>query len=158
MNTKDLLLQQTHQAFSGGEMSLKASLQGLSQQAESWRPSPGAATIEEILYHVAKCKIEYCKQGFAKWEGDYDRPLGEIDKMLELLDRAQAHMAECLEACTHEQLAGPIATQFHGESAAHFFSVMITHDLWHGSQMDMIRRAHDPSAKKYPYGPMADGR
>lgn len=151
VHVKKSLLKQTDQAFSGNdEMSLKAFLSDLSQEEASWRFNDTTWTIEEILYHVASCKIEYCRQGFGKWQSDYGKPLGRIDRMMELLDRAQEHLLECLRECSEQDLTKPIATAFHGESAAHFFSIMLMHDISHGAQIGMIRRAYGSRTDFYP--------
>ena len=40
----------------------------------------------------------------------------------------------CLESCTEESLELPIPNH-HGKSAAHFFWIMIMHDLYHAGQI-----------------------
>ena len=143
MNVKELLLKETHEAFSANEeMSLMASIQRLTQEEASWRLNDTTWTIEEILYHVASCKIEYCKQGFGKWDGNYDKPLGEVHRAIELLDRAHEHLVQCLLECREEDLDAPIPTRPHGESAAHFFWIMIMHDICHAAQIRTIQRAY----------------
>ena len=141
MNTKELLTKQTKQAFKG-EMSLMGALKDICQEEASWRLNETTWTIDEIIYHVAACKIEYCKQGFGKWDSEYSRTVGDIQASLDLLNMAQEHLTECLSNCTLEDLDRPISTQFHGQSAAHFFWIMIMHDISHGAQIDMIRRAY----------------
>lgn len=142
MTVKDLILKQTHNAFSGDdEMSLKASVYGLTQEEASWRLNDKTWTIEEIIYHVAYWKIEYCRQGFGKWKGEVGKIIG-IDKTIELLDTANEHLMKCLNELSEQDMAIPIKTKFHGESAAHFFSIMIMHDISHGAQIRTIRRAY----------------
>ena len=159
MNVKEQLMIRMQAAFAGDEeMSLTAAARGLTPAEAAWPMNAATPTIEEILYHVAKWKIEYCRQGFGKWQEPYGRPFGDPPAMLALLDKAQAHLVACLTSCSPDEMDKPLPIRFHGESAAHFFSVMITHDLWHGAQIDMIRRAHDPPAEDIPYGPMADAR
>jgi len=63
VNTKELLMKQTKEAFDG-EMSLMSALLDLSQEEASRRLNDRTWTIEEIIYHIASCKIEYCRQGF----------------------------------------------------------------------------------------------
>ncbi|MFC1716508.1 DinB family protein [Candidatus Poribacteria bacterium] len=61
MTAKKLIIKQMDDAFSGDdEMSLKASLGKLTQEEASWRPNDKTWTIEEIIYHIAYWKIEYC--------------------------------------------------------------------------------------------------
>ena len=153
MNIKSLLLKQTDEAFSGDdEMSLKASLADLTQEEAAWRFNDTTWTIEEILYHVASCKIEYCKQGFGKWSSEYDKPIGDLAEMINLLDRAQEHLVECLQVCSEKDLGKPIKIDFHGESAAHFFWIMLMHDISHGAQIAMIRRAYGSRTDFYAMG------
>lgn len=135
-STKDLLLHQTFLAYEGDpEMSLKASLRGVTDEVASRRLVNESWTIEEIVYHVASCKIEYCKQGFGCWEGDYDKPWGDFAAVVRLLDCAQEHLVSCLQGCSETDLAKPLPMRFHGESAAHFFTVMLTHDIAHAGQI-----------------------
>lgn len=150
MSQKDLLLDQTHLAYSGDpEMSLKASLEGITQEIASRELCPESWTIEEMVFHVASAKIEYCKQGFGQWTGGYDKPLGDIEQIIRLLDRAQKHLVDCLESCSEKDLSRPIATRFHGESAAHFFSIMIIHDIAHAAQIRTRQRAFGVRAGDY---------
>ncbi len=142
MTTKALLIAQTRRAFDGDpEMSLKCSLAELQAEELTRRDNAELWTIGEILYHVASVKIEYCKQGFGRWDESHGRPVADLAALLDLLDRAQAHLLECLADCDEEDLARPLATQYHGESAAQFFSVMIAHDIAHGAQIRALRRA-----------------
>ena len=150
MTPKDLLLKELNDAFSGDdEMSLKASLENLTQEEASWRPNDTTWTIEEILYHIASCEIEYCRQGFGK-AIEYGKPIGDIDGMLDLVDKAHELLTQCLGNCSAEDLESPIKTQCHGESAAHFFWVMIMHHVSHAAQIRSIRRAYGSRAHFYP--------
>lgn len=149
MNIKELLTKQTQEAFAG-EMSLMSALRDLSPEEACWRFNDKTWTIEEIVYHVASCKIEYCKQGFGKWETDYAKPIEDLEAMLALLAKAQDHLMHCLAGCTLADLDRPINTKFHGQSAAHFFWIMIMHDINHGAQIEMIRRAYGTRTDFYP--------
>ena len=147
MTAKELLLEHTHQAFSGDpEMSLKAALTGVTQAEASWRLNAETNPVEKIVHHLAACKIMYLRQGFGKWKGpdESERAVG-IEATIALLDQAQEHLMDCLRACSAEDLAKPVPIQFHGESAAHFFWVMLMHDLCHGGQIQIIRRAYEQS-------------
>lgn len=150
MKAKELLLKQLHDAYAGDdEMSLKASLGNFSEKEVSWRMNDTTWTIEEILYHVAACEIEYCRQGFG--EGlEHGKPIGDIEGMVALLDRAHAHLVGCLEALPEEDLDKPIPTEWHGESAAHFFWIMIMHRISHAAQIRAIRRAYGSRTHYYP--------
>ena len=70
--------------------------------------------------------------------------------MLALLDEAHAHLAGCLETCSEDDLDKPIPTQWHGESAAHFFWVMVMHRVSHAAQIRAIRRAYGSRTHFYP--------
>ena len=151
MDAKDLLLKQLQDAFSGDdEMSLKASLGDLTHEEASWRLNDTTWTIEEILFHIASCEIEYCKQGFGKWQSEYDKPIGDMDKMMELVDKAHEHLVQCLQGCSEEDLGEPIETKYHGKSAAHFFWIMIMHRVSHAAQIRTIRRAYGSRTHFYP--------
>jgi uncharacterized damage-inducible protein DinB len=150
LDAKQLLLKQLHDAYErDDEMSLQASLGDLSQEEASWRMNETTWTIEEIVYHVAACEIEYCRQGFGQGM-DYDKPIGDIDQGLELLDRAHALLVSCLEALPEEALGEPIPTDWHGESAAHFFWIMVMHRVSHAAQIRTLRRAYGSRTHYYP--------
>lgn len=150
MNPKELLLEQLHDAFEGDdEMSFKASLGGLTPQKAAWRLNDTTWTIEEILYHVASCEIEYCRQGFDLTVA-CERTVGDPGATLALLDRAHALLTQCLQACREEDLGKPIPTQLHGQSAAHFFGVMVMHRVSHAAQIRTIRRAFGSRTDFYP--------
>ena len=143
MNAKELLQKQTHEAFAGDdEMSLMAAVRRLAQEEAAWKPNRETGTIEQIVHHVAACKIMYCKQAFGDCPLEDDVPVGDLGKTLDWLDRTHQHLAERLEAIGLEDLASPVPTKFHGESAAHLFWVLLMHDLCHGGQIQMIRRQY----------------
>ena len=143
MNTKDLLLKQTDDAFSGENgMSIKASLKELTQEEASWRLNDTTWTIEEILYHLAECNIECCKQGFGGWKSEYGKPIGDIDKMLDLLDASHEYFVQCLQECSEEDMEKPIEAGFPAKSTTDFFWIMIMHDVSHAAQIRAIRRAY----------------
>ena len=143
MNAKELLQKQTREAFAGNdEMSLKVALKGLEQAEAGWRPNSETSSIEGIVRHVAACKVMYCKQAFGDCPLEDDLPLGDLGKTLDWLDRAHQHLTERLEAIGLAELDSPVPTQFHGESAAHLFWILLVHDLCHGGQIQMIRREY----------------
>jgi uncharacterized damage-inducible protein DinB len=152
MNAKALLLKQLQDCYSGDdEMSLLASLGGLSADEASWRLNETTWTIAEILYHLYSCEIEYCKQGFGQ-SIPYDKPLGDIKALLGRLDQAHALMVRCLEECPEGALDQPIPTRWHGESAAHFFWIMVMHRVSHAAQIRALRRAYGSRTGFYPIG------
>jgi uncharacterized damage-inducible protein DinB len=150
MNAKELLLKQLNDAYSGDdEMSLQASLGDLTPEEAAWRLNDKTWTIAEIVHHIASCEIEYCRQGFGQGV-EYDKLLGDVPRLLELLHRAHALLVRCLEQCSLETLDQPIPTAWHGESAAHFFWIMIMHRVSHAAQIRTIRRAYGSRTHYYP--------
>lgn len=140
---KDLLIMQTIDAFEvDPEMSLLSSVQNLTQPESEWKLNETTWTIEEILYHVASCKILYCQQGFARWSEPVEKPFGNIQAMLELNRKAHDHLLSCLQQCSEEDLSKPIPIRCHGKTAANFFWIMLMHDVNHGAEIKMIRRAY----------------
>ena len=141
LTAKTLLLKQTREAFSvNDEMSLLAALHTITQEEASWQPAPGLRTAEQIVRHLAWCKSWYCQQGFARPMLTIDENAHNIAEALQLLTAAHQTLTDCLESCPDDALNEPIPTQFHGESAAHFFWIMLMHDLWHAGQIKTRRR------------------
>ncbi|MGA3067917.1 MAG: DinB family protein [Tepidisphaeraceae bacterium] len=156
---KQLLISQTAGAFSGRpDMSLKASLEKITQDEASWRPSDDVPTIDQLVRHIAWSKSSFCRRGFGTAmplsdpdindDGDTpglpaEFPCGAgwaaclapgIHRAIELLDQAQAVLTQCLESCDEEALDRPIPTH-HGKSAANFFWIMLMHDIYHAGQI-----------------------
>jgi uncharacterized damage-inducible protein DinB len=159
LTPKQLLIKQTAEAFSGRtDMPLMASLEGITQEEASWRPDENTPTIEQIVRHVAWAKSHYCRQAFAtpmaladeSVNDDGDSPglplefpcgagwgaslAGGIDQAVQLLKEAHRNLTECLESYPQDLLENPIPTH-QGKSAAHFFWIMIMHDLYHAGQI-----------------------
>ena len=85
------------------------------------------------------------------WEGtEYGRTIGDVGQGLTLLDQAHKLLVGCLEALPEEALDEPIPTQWHGESAAHFFWIMVMHRVSHAAQIRTIRRAYGSRTHYYP--------
>ena len=140
MTANELLRHQTQLAFDRDtEMSMKASLRDVTEEMANWKDG-GALTksIAEIVWHVAWAKLWYCQQAFGL-DTEVDEPSAYAAK-LERLDEAQARLLECLEGRTEQQLAEPVDTQFHNESAAHLFSILAIHDVSHGASIRAIKR------------------
>ena len=156
MNSKELLLKQLMDCYSGDdEMSLLASLGDLTAEEASWRMNDTTWTIADILYHLYSCEIEYCKQGFGRAigaDGVYEKPLDDVPALLALLDQAHALMVRCLSECSKKALEQPIPTQWHGESAAHFFWIMVMHRVSHAAQIRTLRRAYGSRTHYYSIG------
>ena len=143
MTQKELLIKQTAEAFSDDdEMSVQASLWQLDPEAAAWKPNDETGTIEEIVHHLAWCKIWYAKQAFGPCDIADDVPTGDLERTIGWLKETHAHLAKCLAEIDPEDLDKPVPTKFHGESAAHLFWIMLMHDLSHAGQIQIIRRQH----------------
>jgi hypothetical protein len=150
VKAKDLLLKQLHDSYAGDdEMSLQASLADLTLEEAAWRMNATTWTIAEIVFHLYSCEIEYCKQGFEQ-SVLYGKPPGDVAALLGFLDQAHALLVHCLEACPEEALDQPIPTRWHGESAAHFFWIMVMHRVSHAAQIRTLRRAYGSRTHYYP--------
>lgn len=148
---KDLLIMETIDAFEANdEMSLLSSVINITQQEAEWKPNETTWTIEEILYHIASCKIFYCQQGFSRWTETVEKPFGDIQAMIELNRKAHDHLLACLKNCTEDGLLKPIPTRCHGKTAANFFWIMLMHDVNHGAEIKAIRRAYGSLTDYYP--------
>ena len=159
LTPRQLLIKQTAAAFADSpDMSLKAALAHVTQEEADWRPDiddgDPIPSIEEIVRHIAWAKSTFCHNGFdapmvltdpaVNDEGDhadlpwefpcgaaYGRDLAPgIDGALGLLEQAHRVLTQCLESCSDDSLGQPIPAQ-HGKSAAHFFTTMLMHDLYH---------------------------
>jgi hypothetical protein len=171
---KGLLLKQTADAFSGRpDMSLMASLQGITQEEASWRPDTNTPTAEQLVRHVAWAKSMYCHQGFGTplavidesvtdigdaagvpWEFPCGAAWGcslatGVEEAVRLLEQSHRVLAECLEACPEEALARPVPTR-HGKSAANVFWILLMHDLYHAGQIRTRRTLCRAAAAQSP--------
>lgn len=156
VTARELLRLMTAQAYNGDEMSLLCGV-----FARKWVPpdnlvpdpernltagdakkrAPGwDQSILDLLRHVAECKAMYMEQAF----GAPSEPFGALGdglrSLLEYLDATQKYLVSCLDKMPDEDLAKPVATQCHGESAANLFWVLAQHDIHHGSQIKLLRR------------------
>jgi hypothetical protein len=159
LTAKQLLLQQTAEAFGGRpDMSLLAALGGITQDEASWTPDAAKPSVEQLVRHVAWAKSQYCRQGFGQpmvvndptvnEDGDSaelpaEFPCGAawgrkgepgIAGAIRLLEQSHQGLTACLAACSDEALERPIPNR-HGKSAAHFFWVMLMHDVYHAGQI-----------------------
>jgi DinB superfamily len=159
LSAKQLLLKQTAEAFSGRpDMPLMASLDGITQPEASWRQDESTPSIEQIVRHVAWAKSRFCQEGFGRdmvliddrVDGEGDSPdlprlfpcgaawgkdlAPGIGGAVRLLEQSHRVLRQCLESCSDEALDQPIPTH-HGKSAAHFFWIMLMHDLYHSGQI-----------------------
>jgi hypothetical protein len=159
LTAKQLLIRQTAEAFRGrADMPLMAALDGITPEEAAWRPDGATPSVEQVVRHVAWAKSWYCRQGFGRPmvladpsvndDGDSpdvpcEFPCGAgwgrdqapgVGGAVVLLEQAHRVLTECLESCSDESLERPIPTR-HGASAAHFFWVMLMHDLYHAGQI-----------------------
>lgn len=159
LTAKQLLLKQTAEAFSGRpDMPLMASLVGIAQDEASWQPDEATPSVEQLVRHLAWAKSRYCYEAFgrpmvlddpsvnadgdsshlpaefpcgAAW-GDHSAP--GIDQAIKLLEQSHRLLTECLESFPEEAMDQPLPTR-HGRSAAHFFWILLMHDLCHAGQI-----------------------
>jgi hypothetical protein len=169
LTAKQLLLRQTAEAFSGRpDMPLMAALEGITEQEASWQPSAATPSIEQLVRHIAWAKSRYCQEGFDRpmvvddpsvnGDGDsaalpWEFPCGAawglthapgIAGAINLLQQSHQVLTACLENCSDEALAQPIPNR-HGKSAAHFFWIMLMHDLYHAGQIRTRRTMYAAS-------------
>jgi hypothetical protein len=156
---KQLLVKQTANAFDGRpDMSLMASLQGITQEEASWRPDANTPTAEQLVRHVAWAKARYCHEGFGvpmpvadpcvDDNGDaagvpWEFPCGAawgcsiaagIGEAVALLEESHRVVTRCLDACCEEALSRPVPTR-HGKPAANLFWILLMHDAFHAGQI-----------------------
>ncbi|HEV2973255.1 MAG TPA: DinB family protein [Pirellulales bacterium] len=171
LSAKQLLVKQTAEAFRGRpDMPLMASLDGITQEEASWLPDESTPSIEQLVRHIAWAKSRYCCRGFGRTmvivdeyvddNGDSadlpaEFPCGAawgsgiaagISEAVKLLEQSQRILTECLESCSDEALEQPIPTN-HGKSAAHFFWIMLMHDLYHAGQIRTRRTMYRATAR-----------
>ena len=163
---KSLLLHQTDLPFSARpDMSLMACLKDITQSEADYRPSAGTPTTEHLIRHVAWTKSHDCHEAFGHPmviedpDTDYNTgdhpslphefPCGSawgqlqspsVTGAIALLEQAHKNLVACLQAVPDELLDQPLPTR-HGKSAAHFFSIMLIHDLYHAGQIRSRRTA-----------------
>ena len=158
MTTRDLLLHQTRLAFDvDEEMSLKASLSDVTEEAANWQPQGMDKTIADIVWHVAWAKLWYCEQAFGEVPISLDEPASYAEKM-ERLDQAQDHLLRCLEGCSEQWLANPVPTKFHNASAAHLFTILAIHDVSHGATIRARKRLYTAAAANHRVEPTQETR
>ena len=155
LTAKQLLLKQTAAAYADSpDMSLKSALAHVTPREAAWQPDDDTPSIEQLVRHIAWAKSSYCRDAFAApmpiddpavnedgdhadlpWEfpcgAAYGRDLAPgIAGALELLEKSHRQVLGCLESCVDDALDEPVSTR-HGKSAAHFFTTMLMHDLYH---------------------------
>ena len=171
LTAKELLLKQTAEAFSGRpDMPLIAALEGITPAEASWRPDAATPSIEQLVRHLAWAKSRYCHEAFGRpmvvddpsvngdgdsaelpWEFPCGAAWGQalspgIAGAIDLLLKSHQVVTACLENCSDHALNEPIPTR-HGKSAAHFFWILVMHDLYHAGQI-RTRRTMYPSMRR----------
>ena len=165
---KQLLVTQLTQSFEGRkDMPLMGVLADISDEQAGWQSTATTPSIDQLVRHIAWSASVYCRDGFGtpmvaedpgvSAEGDtegipWEFPCGSgfgrtshpgIAGAIDLLRRSQATMLGCLEALPDEALDRPIPNR-HGRTAAHFFWIMIMHNLYHAGQIRTRRTMHSP--------------
>ena len=130
---------------------LRGSIRGLSRDAISWRPAPGAHNIWEIALHAAYWKyvvrrrLTGAKRGAFPLEGSnfFTRPAAGASSMrdwkadLALLDRMHDELRQTVSAMTAAQLKRPLAS---GRPASWMVEGAAAHDLYHAGQIQLLKR------------------
>ena len=130
---------------------LRGSIRGLSLDAISWRPAPGAHNIWEIALHAAYWKyvvrrrLTGAKRGAFPLEGSnfFTRPAVGVSSMLDwkadlaLLDRMHDELRQTVSAMTAAQLKRLLAS---GRPASWMVEGAAAHDLYHAGQIQLLKR------------------
>ena len=105
--------------------------------------------VQEVTKQVEQYKKDYITDARRKATATYDKIVSDgkqqaadleskgrqnLDEAIKLLETSHAILTKCLETLPDEALDQPIPTH-HGKSAAHFFWIMIMHDLYHAGQI-----------------------
>lgn len=159
LTAKQLLLTQLAEGFEGRkDMTLMGVLSGIADEEAAWQPAPLGASIDGLVRHIAWSEGVYCREAFGTpmvlddpgvdangdtagipWEFPCGSGYGRdshpgITGAIDLMTRTHHVMLDCLRALPDEALDQPINTR-HGKTAAHFFWVMIMHDIYHAGQI-----------------------
>ncbi len=139
-SVKELLLQQTAEAFSGrADMSIMGALKDITDAEGSWRVEAGVPTIEEIVRHVA-------------WEFPCGAAFGRelkpgIVGAVELLDQAQGVLRGCLEAIPEAALDEAIPAR-HGKSGKFFLDHADARRVSRGDDSDAADAVEDREERR----------
>ncbi len=90
---------------------------------------------------MADCKAMYLTQAFGQPPEPFPPAGDTLGSLLAYLDAVQRYQAACLQGLSDEALDQPVPTSGHGESAAHLFWVLAQHDVYHGTQIGMVRES-----------------
>ena len=145
MTCKELLLHETRRAHDWDEMCMLSAVRGLTTEVARREPEAlWHQSIWQIIHHVAVCQLIYMKQAFGEPSEPIPEPGDTIESLLEYLDACYRYRLQCLERIDEKGLAEPVPTDWHGESAADLFWVMIQHDVNHAGQIVVLREALEP--------------
>ncbi len=142
MSPKELLLHETKRAHDWDEMCMLGAVRGLTTEVAGRQPEGlWHQSIWQVIHHVAICQLMYMKQAFGEPVEPIPEPGETIESLLEYLDACYRYRLACLERIDEEDLARPVATDWHGETAANLFCVMVQHDVNHAGQIMVLREA-----------------
>ena len=130
---------------------LRGSIRGLSLDAISWRPAPGAHNIWELVVHAAYWKyivrrrLLGAKRGSFPLEGSnfFARPgtggstMRDWQADVALLDQMHDELRATVAALTPAQLKRPLAS---GRPASWMVAGAAAHDLYHAGQIQLLKR------------------
>ena len=130
---------------------LRGSIRGLSLDAISWRPAPGAHNIWELVVHAAYWKYVVRrrllgeKRGSFPLEGSnfFARPGPSASTMrdwkadIALLDQMHGGLRATVAALTPAQLRRRLAS---GRPASWMIAGAAAHDLYHAGQIQLLKR------------------
>ena len=130
---------------------LRGSIRGLSLDAISWRPAPGAHNIWELVVHAAYWKyivrrrLLAAKRGSFPLEGSnfFERPgpggstPGDWKKDVALLDQMHDELRATVAPLTPAQLKRRLAS---GRPASWMVQGAAAHDLYHAGQIQLLKR------------------
>jgi hypothetical protein len=130
---------------------LRGSIRGLSLDAISWRPAPGAHNIWELVVHAAYWKYVVRrrllgqKRGSFPLEGSnfFARPgpggstMRDWKADVALLDRMHDDLRVSVAALTPAQLRRRLAS---GRPASWMVAGAAAHDLYHAGQIQLLKR------------------
>jgi uncharacterized damage-inducible protein DinB len=142
MMAKELVLHETKRAYDWDEMCMLSAVRGLTTELARREPEGlWYQSIWQIIHHVAICQLMYMKQAFGEPAEPIAEPGETIESLLEYLDVCYHYRLACLERIDEDDLAKPVPTDWHGESAANLFWVMVQHDVNHAGQIMVLREA-----------------
>lgn len=130
---------------------LRGAIRGLSLDALSWRPAPGAHNIWELAVHcaywkyVVRRRLTRAKRGSFPLGGSnfLARPsagassLNDWKRDLALLDQMHDDLRAVVAGMTRAELARPLAS---GKPASWMVQGAAAHDLYHAGQIQLLKK------------------